>query len=234
MPPPAALGTWLPAWRPAPPPQVCAVCGGWARGPACPDCLARFAAPRPRCGRCALPLPAGQPLCGRCQLSPPPFSRAVVALDYGFPWDRLVSRWKQSGDLALTGLFALLMRPVLSAEPPVDAVLPMPASPARLRERGYDQALLLARAVDARADGGLLRRWRDTPHQTGLDRAARQANLRGAFMLAPGRRAEVQGRHLALVDDVMTTGASVTEASRVLREAGAASVSLWLLARTPE
>lgn len=177
---------------------------------------------------------AGQALCGRCLLAPPPFARAVAALDYGFPWDRLVLRWKQSGELALTGLFAPLMRQALADEAPVDAVLPMPASPARLRERGYDHALLLARAVDARADGTLLRRWRDTPHQTGLDRAARQANLRGAFMLAPGRRAAVQGRHLALVDDVMTTGASVTEASRVLLQAGAASVSLWLLARTPE
>jgi ComF family protein len=159
---------------------------------------------------------------------------ATAALDYAFPWDRLISRWKQSGELSLTGLLAPLMRQALSAAPPVDAVLSMPASAARLRERGYDHALLLARAVDARADGTLLRRWRDTPHQTGLDRAARRANLRGAFMLAPGRRSAVQGRHLALVDDVMTTGASVTEASRTLLEAGAASVSLWLLARTPE
>lgn len=176
----------------------------------------------------------GQDLCGRCQLTPPPFAQAVAALDYAFPWDRLVSRWKQSGELSLVGLFAPLMRQTLLVAPPVDLVLSMPASAARLRERGYDHALLLARAVDARADGTLLRRWRDTPHQTGLDRAARQANLRGAFMLAPGRRAAVQGRHVALVDDVMTTGASVSEASRTLLHAGAASVSLWLLARTPE
>jgi predicted amidophosphoribosyltransferase len=113
----------------------------------------------------------------------------------------------------------------------------MPLAADRLRERGFNQAWEVARRVarplgrPARAD--LLLRWRTTPHQIGLDHDQRLANLRGAFMPAPTARALLSGRHVALVDDVMTTGASAREACLALREAGVADISLWLLARTP-
>lgn len=220
-------------------PSPCAICGQWSLARPCETCLAQFARPRPRCRQCALPVAAGVARCGACLRSPPPFERAVAAVDYGFPWDALVARWKFGDALALTPLLAGLLRRTLDAPEQADAaqvelVVPMPLSEARLRERGYNQAALLARALDRRCDDEALLRWRDTPHQTGLHRDERQANLRGAFMPAPAARARLAGRHVALVDDVMTTGSSAAEASRALHEAGAARVSLWLLARTPE
>ncbi len=124
------------------------------------------------------------------------------------------------------------------AGPPAQLVLPVPLSPRRLAERGYNQAWELARRV-ARLRGlpahaELLQRPVDTAHQAALGRAERQANLRQAFMVDPRRRATLAGLHVALVDDVMTTGATVREAAAVLLRAGAASVQVWVLARTPD
>lgn len=157
----------------------------------------------------------------------------MAALDYRFPWSGLISRWKYAGDLSLTPALAGLLRARLDPGG-VELVLSMPASAARLRERGFDHAALLARTVDRRARSDLLLRWRDTPHQAGLDREARLANLRGAFAPAPGAARLLAGRQVALVDDVMTTGASAAAASQALREAGVSGITLWLLARTPE
>ena len=114
----------------------------------------------------------------------------------------------------------------------------MPLAPGRLRERGYNQAWELARRVArlrgiaARAD--VLSRPVETAHQADLPRAQRLANLRAAFTVEPRGRAALQGRHIALVDDVWTTGATVRECAAVLLRAGAASVDAWVLARTPE
>ena len=144
-------------------PQRCAVCLAWSPQQPCPACTARFATRRPRCRACALPLPVAVPLCGACLLHPPPHQHAVAAVDYGFPWDGLLGRWKQGGDLSLTRVFTGLMRQALGQadpeRPEPDLVLSMPASDARLRERGFDQAALLARGLSARADPGLLLRW---------------------------------------------------------------------------
>ena len=106
-----------------------------------------------------------------------------------------------------------------------------------LRERGYNQAWELARRLarelnlPAQADG--LQRWRDTPAQTTLDAAARRANLRDAFLVHPGLAGRLAGRHVALVDDVMTTGATLATTAELLLRAGAREVSAWVLARTP-
>jgi ComF family protein len=121
--------------------------------------------------------------------------------------------------------------------PTVDCVLPVPLSTQRLRERGYNQAWELARrigeqlqiATDARA----LVRGRDTMHQVGLGRAARASNLRHGLWTDPRAAARIRGRRLALVDDVMTTGATADAAARALLRGGAAQVQLWVLARTP-
>ena len=116
-------------------------------------------------------------------------------------------------------------------------LLPMPLSAPRLRERGYNQAWELARrigvALNCQADAQILLRHRDTPHQTALVPSEREANVRGAFAVEPRRRAELRGRELTLVDDVMTTGATAAEATRVLLQAGAAKVQVWVVARTP-
>ena len=184
--------------------------------------------------------------CGRCQHTPPPFQRCIAAVDYAFPWDRLVARFKFQQQAELAGLLAGVLHNALQQSQdsqalqaaPVAAVLPVPLSEARLAERGYNQAWELARRLAARqglpAHADWLLRLRDTPHQVGLQRQARQRNLRDALWVPPAAAAALAGRHLALVDDVMTTGATATAASQALLAAGAASVQVWVLARTPE
>lgn len=218
---------------------LCAVCRGWCQGGLCEACLGRYAAPRPRCPRCGLGVPDGVFACMACVHEPPPYQHTVAAVDYGFPWDRLIQRFKYQAQVELAGVLAARLLAALqhhgAAAP--DAVLPVPLSPARQRERGYNQAWELARRV-ARglrlgAHPHLLRRLQDGAHQAELGRAQRLAHLRHAFMVPPALAAQVKGRHLALVDDVLTTGATAACATRALLEAGAGQVSLWVLARTP-
>ncbi len=130
----------------------------------------------------------------------------------------------------------MLMRSAPWAEPALeraDLVLPMPLSPVRLRERGFNQAFELARRLaPGKTDAGLLIRTRDTPAQSGLTRAERLRNLQGAFAIEPLRASQVRGRRIVLVDDVMTSGASLFSAAQALRTGGAAHVSAIVLART--
>ena len=218
----------------------CEVCRSWGDSALCADCLARFAAARPRCRCCGLGLAAAAPACSGCLQAPPPFERTVCLADYGFPWDGLIAELKFHGRTALAGALAPgLARAVAEAgEPGVDLVVPLPLSAERLAQRGYNQAWELARrtaallALPARSD--LLSRPIATAVQHELDRAARQRNLRGAFMVEAAGRSALQGLRVALVDDVMTTGATVREAAATLRRAGAAAVDVWVLARTPE
>ena len=225
-------------------PQQCEVCRRWGTEALCADCADRYTTTRPRCACCGLSLGLDTPRCGDCLRDAPPFSHTVCAADYGFPWDGLISAFKFHGRPELAGLLAarlaLAVQQALTTQalPRPDLVLPVPLSPRRLAERGYDQAWELARRVAAAlqmpAEPRLLQRPVDTAQQSGLGRAARQRNLRAAFMADPARRALLQGRRVALVDDVMTTGATVREASAVLLRAGAAAVDLWVLARTPD
>jgi ComF family protein len=220
--------------------QQCEVCRQWCGSALCGDCVARFAAPRPRCGCCGLPLGLAAPRCGDCLRDPPPFEHTVCVADYAFPWDALIGAFKFRGRAELAGLLAtrLVAAVRAAALPPPAWVLPVPLSPRRLAERGYNQAWEVARRVAAhlqlQADATLLQRPLDTAHQAELGRSERQRNLRTAFMVDPRRRAALQGARVVLVDDVMTTGATAREAGAVLRRAGAAAVDLWVLARTPE
>jgi ComF family protein len=171
---------------------------------------------------------------------PPPFEHTVCAVDYGFPWDHLITQFKFHGHTALAGaLVQQMLRAVRDAASPLpQCVLPVPLAPRRLADRGYNQAWELARRLatalhlPAQADG--LQRPLDTEHQARLDRAERHRNLRSAFMVEPRHRPALQGLRVALVDDVMTTGATVSEAARALLHAGAAAVDVWVVARTPE
>lgn len=220
-------------------PAECAVCRGWGRTRLCAACLARHTDDAPRCRRCAIALPPGPDTCGRCLRDPPPFERCIAAFDYAPPWDHQIARFKFHAALDLGGVFAdrLVAAIGAAASPPVELILPVPLAEARLRERGYNQAWELARRIGRRlrvpADAALLLRMRETPHQLALPIEQRAGNVRGAFAVEPRRRAELAGRHVALVDDVMTTGATLAEAARVLRAAGAASLQAWVLARTP-
>jgi ComF family protein len=221
-------------------PSQCEVCRQWARSRLCADCVQRFAASQTRCARCALPLGVATTACGECLLSGPPFEHTVCAVTYAFPWDRLITQFKFLGQSELAAPLAMRLDHAVGAHsgPPCTLVLPVPLSTERLAARGYNQAWELARRVarsrrlPARAD--LLLRALDTAHQVDLSRAQRQQNLRAAFYVQPALRQVVAGQRVALVDDVMTTGATAREATQALLRAGAAAVDVWVLARTPQ
>jgi ComF family protein len=159
------------------------------------------------------------------------FDEAIARFEYRFPVDRLVQRFKYGGDLAIGRWLAerLAERVCDAARPDLLAVPPLAA--ARLRERGFNQALEIARTVGKRlrvpVDARAVERRRDTPPQASLDRRARAANLRGAFACGT----DLRGRHVAIVDDVLTTGATADAIARVLKAAGAERVSAWAVAR---
>jgi ComF family protein len=231
------------------------LCRAWTQASWCDDCAQRFGSTARRCLRCALRLggsdAAGEPdapaVCGACLRAPPPWSAAVCAEDYAFPWDGLVADFKFRARPELARPLARLLadralalaqthRQAFGLEPP-QRLLPVPLSTRRLRERGYNQAWELARHLGRllrlETDARTLLRPVDTAHQALLPRAERERNLRGAFMVDPKRRAAVHGVRLALVDDVMTTGATLREATLELLRAGAAEVQVWAVARTP-
>lgn len=217
-------------------PGRCAICRHWPSDPVCETCIARFAQPRLRCLGCALPLAGGAWRCGACLQQPPPLTRCLAAVDYGWPWRELVGRFKFNDQPGWAGPLAWLMRGSTWAEDTLneaDGVLPIPLSRERLAERGYNQSWLLARRLAPnKADGSLLLRIRHTPPQRTLPRAERLGNLKGAFAIDPLRSREVRGQRLLLVDDVMTSGASLHAAAQVLLQAGAAQVNALVLART--
>lgn len=199
----------------------------------------RFALPADRCQRCAVRVPAGTTVCGDCLRDPPPFFAAFAAVDYGHPWDRLLSDFKFNAALDLAGTLGRLLAESITAADAdrPDLLLPVPLSAQRLRERGYNQSWELARRcarhLDCRTDTALLRRVKDTPHQLSLPRGQRLANVQGAFDVDPRRGSTLLGRRVALVDDVMTTQATARELAQVLLAAGTRDVQVWVVARTP-
>ena len=234
-------------------PSTCEVCRSWPAQQVCRPCIARFATPGLRCNLCALPLPtdlsqglrSNPGLCADCILKAPPVDATLVAVNYDYPWAGLVSLYK-FGDkpgwaafLAALLLEAPRVRSVFEAMEPCDFVLPMPLSKERLQSRGFNQAWQLTRelaaqsATRAPADAQLLLRVRDTQPQTELKRAARLSNVADAFQVDPLRAAELAGRQVVLVDDVMTSGASVFSAAGALRAAGARHITVMAFARTP-
>jgi ComF family protein len=217
-------------------PSQCAVCHAWPAQPVCDACVAQFAQPMVRCRTCALPLPAGVPQCGACLKSPPPLDACLAAVPYSYPWAELITRYKFGHSPGWAASLALLLRSTPWVEPAIEAadlLLPMPLSRQRLRERGFNQALELARQLaPAKTDTGLLLRVRHTPPQSSLQRSQRLLNLRGAFAVEPLRHAELHGKRVVLLDDVMTSGASLFTAAQTLRDAGAAHITGLILART--
>lgn len=216
-------------------PLRCLLCGGPGDDglDLCRDCAAELPRNRTCCARCALPLAVPAALCGQCQRHPPPWDAAWVPFRYAWPLDRLESRFKFGADLAAGRVLSALWRRELAADRP-DWLLPMPLHNARLRQRGYNQALELARplarALDVPVRHDLLMRTRATRAQTDLGAIARRRNVRGAFATKPGA---AWPEHVALLDDVMTTGATLAECARVLRQAGVRRIDVWALARAP-
>lgn len=232
---------WRPVWwRPR---VQCLLCGAAAEQaalPLCAGCDDDLPWLAGHCARCALPLPAPELTCGQCLRRPPAFHRVETPLRYAFPVDALITRFKHQANAPLGRLLGqLLERHLLHAYeeglPRPDRLIPVPLSRRRQRQRGFNQAQLLAdwlaAPLDLPVDARLVVRTQDTPAQQGLDAATRKRNLRSAFALAAG--AEVAGLHLALVDDVLTTGATAERIARLLRRAGARQVDVYCLARTP-
>ena len=207
---------------------TCYLCRGAAEGTLCAACdadLPRLAGPR--CPRCALDSPLGE-VCGRCLSEAPHYDSTVAALGYQFPADALVHALKFRGELALARVLAeVLLQKISTLE--VDCVIPVPLSTARLRQRGYNHAAEIARHIARKKlELSLCERGRDTPPQTELPFAERRRNVRGAFRCTRA----IAGAAVAVVDDVMTTGATLDEVARTLKEAGAARVMNWVVART--
>jgi ComF family protein len=223
----------------------CAVCRAWSHQTVCGDCLQRYARPVPRCWTCAAHLPPAlmgrpRPQCGQCLQQAPPLDRAVAALDYRFPWDGLLQHFKYHQALDLRECLLERMNSALTAAE-VDApdwLLPVPLSSERLRDRGYNQSHELAKALarrrGLRCEPELLLRVRHNAAQASLKLDARAANVRGVFAVEPLKAARLRGTSVALLDDVMTSGATLHELASVLLQAGVMSVQAWVIARTPE
>ncbi|MBL8393870.1 MAG: ComF family protein [Candidatus Accumulibacter sp.] len=195
--------------------------------PACAQGLPRLALPR--CPRCALPTPLGE-VCGRCLTKPPHYDVASAVYRYAFPIDRLVQSFKYGHRLALGSYFGHQLAS-LTKRIEADLIVPMPLHPLRLRERGFNQALEIARALSAAwripIDATSCRRTRHTIAQADLPWRERARNVRGAFDCA----SDLDGKRLLLVDDVMTTGTSLDELARTVKLHGATQVSLLAIAR---
>lgn len=217
-------------------PSQCAVCRAWPSQAVCSACVAQFAMPVARCRRCALPVSAALLECGACLKAAPPLDACFAAVAYTYPWSDCISNFKYKGNPGWARTLAELLRDtpgVVPALAQADWLLPMPLSSERLRERGFNQALELARRLaPAKTDAGMLLRVRNTAPQSALTRAERASNMKNAFALDPLRAAALRGRHVVVLDDVMTSGASLYCAAQALREGGAATVTGVVLART--
>lgn len=217
-------------------PWRCLLCAasGAASIDLCADCIAEMPRNRSCCSRCALPLATPAALCGECQRRAPPWDAAWSPFRYGWPLDRLEARYKFGADLAAGRALSTLWQRETCPLPLPHLLLTVPLHRSRLRQRGYNQALELARPL-ARQLGvplqhGVLHRPRRTEAQTELDAVGRRRNVRGAFALRPGIALPA---HVAILDDVMTTGATLAECARVLKRAGVQQVDVWALARAP-
>jgi ComF family protein len=218
-------------------PNYCCLCQWRCPGalPLCAACRSELPANPQACCRCALPLAsASASLCAACLQSPPAFDRVIAPWLYGEYVAHLLQRWKFHGDRRLTPLLADLWLQQVSDAPEVDAVLPVPLHWLRHWRRGYNQAELLALALQQQwpqltLNTSLLRRHKFTRAQSGMNADERSRNLRAAFTASDA----CANLRLAVVDDVLTTGATANEAAKTLKHAGAAHVEIWCLARTP-
>ena len=232
----AALRDWLSAIPALIFPDRCGACEALCEGPFCVACAETLLPAPAGCPLCGAPadealLPALKPRrCTHCRSDPPPFAFAQAPYLHGGGLADAIHRFKYEGREELARPLATLFA---ACDPPrAEVVAPIPLHASRLRERGYDQATLLA-AQAARRFGlraqSLLVRVRPTRQQVGLDRRRREQNLRGAFRALPA----AQGLRVCLVDDVLTTGATAASAARALLGAGAIRVEIRTLARAP-
>ena len=217
-------------------PSQCAVCHAWPAQRICAACRARFSGLQRRCTTCALLLAADAPQCGACLHTPPPLDLCLAGVEYGYPWAQAIAQFKFQGDPGWAAALAQLLRDIPAAAQALHAadwVLPVPLSHQRLSERGFNQALLLARQLaPEKTSTSLLLRLHHTPAQSHLARAQRLHNLDGAFAAEPLHLAQLHGKRVVLIDDVMTTGSTLHAAAQALRQAAVQHVTGMVVART--
>lgn len=223
--------------------QICLLCDERTDSPhaICTACESDLPWLIDSCERCALPMPMSGLTCAQCTRHSPAFNDVIVPWLYDFPIDALVTRFKHQGKWPLGRLLAELLAQTLQhrfdeglSQP--DVMIPVPLASKRLRQRGYNQAAMLANwlgsLLELPVDERLIKRVKDTPAQQGLGAKARKRNVREAFVLV--KPEGVMGKHVALIDDVLTTGSTADTIARLLMKAGARAVDVYCLARTPK
>jgi len=218
-------------------PSTCRLCraSGLPGLELCPACRAELPWIAHSCSRCAIPLPLDESitLCSNCINTGPSLDRCTALFEYRPPVDRWIQDLKFAQDLATAGLLGQLLAgktPANSREKPA-IVLPVPLHRKRLSERGYNQALEIARSLSGkgyRLDPGCCQRHKATSAQSDLPASARKGNVRNAFSVS----GLMEGIRVLLIDDVMTTGATLNELARTLKNAGTEQVEAWVIART--
>ena len=224
-------------------PDHCALCKlrSHRQYPLCMACERELQPNHCCCQRCAIPLPEAQcsppRLCGQCLHSPPPFHRVIAPWLYNEHLAHLIQRWKYHNDTQLTPLLASLWLQQAARPTRLDLLVPVPLHWRRLWHRGFNQSELLCRQLRARhpllahtrVANRIVRRQRATAAQSGMNATERARNLRGAFTA----RRPCDNLRIAIVDDVLTTGATAAAMATVLHAAGAGHIEVWCLARTP-
>lgn len=214
-------------------PQRCLLCGAASGNfPLCADChsgLPRHA--MPICSVCALPTPMGG-VCDTCLQHPPAFDATRAAFTYSFPLDALLKTLKYSGQLIVTDIVADELATMLATTPPPDLLIPMPLHPTRLQQRGFNQAMEISRRL-TKLSGCTLSpdsviRIRHSEPQASLPLAQRAKNVQGVFAVTQ----DLSGKSVAILDDIMTSGASLNELAKTLKKAGVVRVECWVAART--
>ncbi|MES2499368.1 MAG: ComF family protein [Pseudomonadota bacterium] len=204
----------------------------------CQDCLKDLTwSPASSCPQCALN--SNSQICGNCISSQPDFDVTHAVFLYAYPVDTIIQRYKYGGVLSLSGTFGQLMSEKIRTAnncDAIDLIVPMPMHPTRLKERGFNQALEIAKELDlslnknniSKLDYKSVIRHTLTPPQASLPLKDRVKNIKGAFKV----NKDLTGKRIAIVDDVMTTGASLNELAKTLKQAGATHVECWVIART--
>jgi ComF family protein len=221
-------------------PGFCLVCGSKAAGgrDLCPRCAAALPYNHNPCRCCALPLPETSTpgaCCGECQTHRRPYDKVTAPCVYDGEIQRLHQAFKFHRKLAAGRLLSELLCDAIDVadRTKVQLLVPVPLHPSRLRQRGFNQAMEIARSVSGRlgipVDQTCIRRYKATAPQSGLTRRERIANISGAFLMQRQMKAE----HVAIIDDVMTTGMTIEQVARVLRRHGARRIDAWVVARRP-
>jgi ComF family protein len=174
--------------------------------------------------------------CGACIVKPPPLDECLAAVSYEYPWNTCIASYKFGNNPAWASAFSLLINSAPQMESAIDRadlLIPVPLHKARLQQRGYNQAFELCKHLNRdKTDAHLLLRIKETLTQSSLNRTERLNNVKTAFAVEPLRAQELQGKHAVLVDDVMTSGATLFAAAAALRQAGATHITAIVFART--